>query len=302
MNMKQRYLSFLGTVFLAYIVIGCEDIVEIDLPSSKPRLIVDAVFRVDIDAEFIPVEVNVTETSNFFEEVPVTSLENIIIVITTTDSLGIDNSKVRTLAELKPGTGIYIPDPNFSSDQRIRTSEIEQDSRYDLIIMHKGRRYLAQTKYVPAVPIDTIAQGSETLFGNEDTEVIVGITDDPDRENFYVFDFNYNEFLVTDDAFYKGQEFKFSYFYDRTFTSGKAIEVSILGADIAFYNYMDQLIEQSAEPQGPFQTPVTTVRGNVFDITDLDNQEIFDNVEQANVFPLGYFAIVQEYKSTITIQ
>ena len=51
-----------------------------------------------------------------------------------------------------------------------------------------------------------------------------------------------------------------------------------------------------------FETPVATVRGNIFDVTDLDNIDLFDNVEQPDVFPLGYFAVVQEYKQTITIQ
>ena len=64
---------------------------------------------------------------------------------------------------------------------------------------------------------------------------------------------------------------------------------------------MSQLIEQTEDSQGPFQTPIATVRGNIFDITGLDNIEIFDNVERPNDFPLGYFAIVQEYKQTLII-
>lgn len=65
---------------------------------------------------------------------------------------------------------------------------------------------------------------------------------------------------------------------------------------------MNQLIEQSRIAQGPFQTLVSTVRGNIFDITGLDNIDICDNVERLNDFPLGYFAIVQEFKSTIILE
>ncbi len=296
-----RYWYFFFVLIIA-IVVSCEDVIEVDTPSEPPRLIVDAVFRVDITEEFIPVEVKVTETDNFFGEVPVTSLENIIIIITLIDSLGFESSGVKTLAESEPGTGVYIPDPNFSSDQRIRTSAVEGDLRYDLIIYHKGRKYIAQTKYVPAVPIENIVQGTGTLFGDDDTEVVITINDDPSRDDFYIFDFDFDEYLVTEDEFYQGQEFEFSYFYDRKFEQGKEIEISILGADETFYNYMNQLIEQTEDLQGPFQTPVATVRGNVFDITGLDNVNIFDNAERPQVFPLGYFAIVQEFKSTITIQ
>ncbi len=297
--MRYWYFFLVGVIA---IVASCEDVIEVDTPSEPPRLNVDAVFRVDITEEFIPVVVKVTETNNFFGEVPVTSLENILIVITRTDSLGFESSGVKTLAESEPGTGVYIPDPSFSSDQRISTSAVEFDLRYDLIIYHKGRKYIAQTKYVPAVPIDNIVQGTGTLFGDNDTEVVITINDDPSRDDFYIFDFDFDEYLATEDEFYQGQEIEFSYFYDRKFEQGKEIEISILGADETFYNYMNQLIEQTEDQQGPFQTPVATVRGNIFDITGLDNIDIFDNVERPQVFPLGYFAIVQEFKSTITIQ
>ena len=75
-----------------------------------------------------------------------------------------------------------------------------------------------------------------------------------------------------------------------------------MGADQTFFNYMDLLIEQTTNDAGIFATPVATVRGNVFDITDIDNIDVSDNVGQPNIFPLGYFAIVQEYKDTLVIQ
>jgi len=65
---------------------------------------------------------------------------------------------------------------------------------------------------------------------------------------------------------------------------------------------MDLLIEQTTNDAGVFATPVATVRGNVIDATDIDNIDLFDNVDQPDVFPLGYFAIVQVYKDTLIIQ
>jgi hypothetical protein len=136
----------------------------------------------------------------------------------------------------------------------------------------------------------------------DETEVILSFTDDPENTNYYVFDFGFGEFLATEDTFYQGETFQFSYFYDRKFEPGTELQVSILGASERFYHYMDQLVEQGDDLQGPFQTPAATVRGNIFDITDLDNRDVFDNVEQPDVYPLGYFAIVQEDKKTIVIQ
>lgn len=87
---------------------------------------------------------------------------------------------------------------------------------------------------------------------------------------------------------------------DNKLESGQEVTIRILGVDRTFYTYMNLMIEQSEGSQGPFQSPTVKVKGNVFDLTDLDNQEFFNNVEQADIFPLGDFAIVQEFKNTVT--
>ena len=289
-------------VLLVICICGCEDVIDIDTPSEPPRLIVNALMRVDTTQPFIPVKVRVSSTNNFFEEIPVTALERILIIAEYAEDGLVLGTGFSNLAELVPGSGEYFPDPTFSTDQRIPTSATELDILYTLIIDHEDRRYAAQTRYVPAVPITQLSLGTETLFDEDETEVIVTFTDDPERDNFYVFDFDFDEYLVTEDEFYKGQEFEFSYFYDRRFEPGTTLEISILGADRTFYDYMAKLLEQTEESQFAFQTPAATVRGNVFDITGLDNIDIFDNVERPGVFPLGYFGIVQEFKQTITIE
>lgn len=300
--MRLLYFILLGFIIL---VTSCQDVIEVEVPTGETRLIIDALMRVDITQEFIGVKVKVTETNNFFEELPVTSLENITIIYSTTREDGLVLSTgTSSLIDLDEGSGVYVPNPNFSTEQRIRTGVLlqEEDVLFTLIIEHKGRKYAGQTRYAPSSPIISLAQGDKTLFSEDETEVIVAFEDDPDIDNFYVFDFDFDQFLVTEDTFYNGQEFEFSYFYDKNIDAGQEITVSILGADRTFYNYMDELITQSEEPQGPFQTPVTTVRGNVFDITGLDNIDIVDNAERPNDFPLGYFAIVQEFKRTLTIE
>ena len=299
-----KLLNILLRVFALFLVlVSCEDVIEVDTPTTEQRLNVNALIRVDISQAFIPIEVKISLTNNFFEEIPITEAESIIILAEEFDEKGaVVNTRSSSLSEKEPNSGIYIPDPNFSSDQRLPTNILSKNILFSLLIRHEGRAYLAQTKYVPTVPIDTILQGNGTLFEGDETEVIVTFTDNFERDDFYLFDFDFNEFLVTEDEFYPGQQFQFSYFYDRTFESGRQIDVSILGVDETFYNYMDQIIVQSGDSQGPFQTPTATVRGNIFDVTDLDNLEVFDNVDQPNLFPLGYFAIVQEYKRAIIIK
>ncbi|MGB5378581.1 DUF4249 family protein [Muriicola sp.] len=281
---------------------GCEDVIDVELSQQETRLIVDGLIRVDPNEPYIPIEIKLSLSSNFFEENTPTSAESVLIIYEETEDNIVVSQGSSTLAETAPGSGIYVPDPNFSSDQRIPVSALDRNYVYTLFVRYQGRLYLAQTKYIPVVPINSIRQGTGTLFGDNETEVVVNFTDQADVDNYYLFDFNFGEYLVTEDTFYQGQEFEFSYFYDQTFESGTVLEISILGADKTFYDYMNQLIVQSGDSQGPFQTPVSTVRGNVFDVTDLDNIDVLDNVDQPEVFPLGYFAIVQEEKGQVVIE
>ncbi|WP_339333826.1 MULTISPECIES: DUF4249 family protein [unclassified Croceitalea] len=290
---------------LFFLTLSCEDVIEVNLPSTESKLVVDALFRVDVAEEYVPVEVKTTVTTSFFEQSEPTQLSSAIIfygIPLEDDPSLFEEVFSSSLAESEPGSGIYIPDPNFDGDQRISTSILEPGMVFQLIIEHEGKRYFATTTYVTVPPIDNIEQGTNTLFDEEDIEILVTFTDVPDIENYYIFDFDFNEFLALDDQFIDGQQFEFSYFYDKSLEPGDEVEISILGADQPFFNYMDLLLEQTEDTGGVFETPAATVRGNVFDITGLDNINIFDNVERPESFALGYFAVVQEFKQSITIE
>ena len=296
-------------IFLLLVVtffVSCEDVIEVELPENDTRLIVNGVIRVDETQEYLPIEITVLESSSFFESNTIASLESAIIYYGTPNPDApeiLEAGGVSNLAELPPGSGLWVPDPSFDSDQRISVSNINEGDVFQLILNTGEERYFATTTYVKSAPIDSLEQGTETLFSGDETEVIVTFTDKGERDDFYILDFDFNEFLVTEDEFYQGQTFVFSYFYDSDFelNSNAIIIISLLGADESFYNYMTQIIVQSGGDQGPFQTPAATVRGNIINVTGIDNTEVFDNVERTDNFALGYFAVVQEYKESIII-
>lgn len=286
---------------------SCEEVIDVELQPEPPRLVVNAIFRVDTTQQYIPVRVSVTESSDFFGDNQVTQLDDNALIfygIPNPDAPEIlENGGSSSLAEIQPGTGVYEPDPTFDSDQRILTDLAARPGIvFQLIMQHKGRTYFASTPYVPTVPIDNLVQGDETLFDENETEVQVTFTDVEDREDYYVFDFDFGNFLAVEDQFFDGQQFDFSYFYDEDLDSGQELEISILGADLRFYNYIDLLFEQTENTGGVFQTPAATVRGNILDATGIDNDEVFDNTGRPEAFALGYFAVVQEFKQRIVIE
>jgi len=262
---------------------GCQDVIEVDLPTEEPRLVIDALIRLeDMDNPSILVQIKASLTSSFFEEVMPAQLQE--ITITNTES-----GAVLTLEESILDTGVY---ENEWDLQELTEGELE------LNIQYSGQTYMARTKFVPAVPLDSLEQGITTLFGDDETEVILTFTDNGERDDYYLFDFDFGEYLVSIDEFYQGKRFQFSFFYDIKIENERLVTISILGIDQDFFNYMNQLIQQSGADNGPFSTPATTVRGNIFNISGTAN---IDNTNENN-FALGYFAICQTFSDTLLIK
>ncbi|GGG05446.1 hypothetical protein GCM10011344_02370 [Dokdonia pacifica] len=282
---------------------SCEDVVDVDLNSEPPRLVVDALIRVDTSEDLTEANIRISVTSPFFDAIQPAEIE----------SMQIQNEEDGSFVPYEPvpgEPGLYRPFPTTVSpviDNKILTSFLTNpEPVYILSVTFQDELYLARTSFVPTTPIDNIVQGEDTLFDEDDTEIIISFTDQPDREDFYIFDFDFGEFLTVEDTFFEGQEFEFSYFYegdDFTLEPGQEVNISILGADEDLYTYMEQLIIQSdLTDNGPFQVPVSTVRGNILNAEGIDNINIFDNVDRPNSFALGYFAIVQEFQNTIVIE
>lgn len=297
--MKKTFLYLL----IISLFTSCEDVVDVDLDSEPPRLVVDALIRVDTSEELTEANIRVSLSSSFFGEIQPAEIQ----------SMQIQNEEDGSFVPYEPvpgEPGLFRPFPTTVSpviDNKILTSFLlNPEPIYIFSITYQDELYLARTSFVPTTPINTIVQGEETLFDEDDTEVIISFTDQPDREDFYIFDFDFGEFLAVEDTFFEGQDFEFSYFYegdDFPLEPGQEVTISILGADEDFYTYMEQLVIQSdLTDNGPFQVPVSTVRGNILNAEGIDNINIFDNVGRPNSFALGYFAIVQEFENTIVIE
>lgn len=290
------YILLLITFFTS-----CEDVIDVDLPTSQPRLVVDGLIRLNLEEDASPVRFKVSTTGAFFDEITPTPLTRMQLTnedITTVAGIVFLTQDPEHPNEYIPGTDEGGPNPSG-----MVPNDFFLEGRLILTFEFEDELYLAETRFAPAPPIDMVVQGDQTLFDENDTEVIVTFTDIPEQDNFYVFDFDFAEFLTIDDRFFQGQQFDFSYFYDADLEAGDIANISILGANESFYNYMGLLIEQSdLTDGGPFQVPVTTVLGNILKVEGVDNINISDNVGRPQEFVLGYFAVSQEFKTSITIE
>lgn len=265
------------------LLISCEDVIEVETPSTPPRLSIDALVRVDSSAPTTTISVTAGLTSSFFDEIEPTDLDR--IVLTNSDYIPTSPRDERSITLTEVAPGIYEGEKNTS---------FFTEGELQLAIEHDGQNYLALTRYAPSAQIETIEQGDNSLFSENDKEIKISFTDDGTIDNFYLFDFGRGDYLVTEDEFYQGQSFNFSYFIEDG--AGRKVDIALLGVDEPFYNYMNQLIVQAGGDQGPFQTPAATVRGNIVNVTGANTAQNLDK------FALGYFAVCETFEGTIVLE
>ncbi|MGB3775764.1 MAG: DUF4249 domain-containing protein [Leeuwenhoekiella sp.] len=261
----------LGLFLLGVTLYSCQDVIDVDLPESEPRLVIDALIRVSDQEGNLPVVIQLSTTAPFdAEDVPRVSGAEVIL---TADG--------RNYTIDDQGDGVYIGElPN----NVISTATIELNVNYN------DERYTATAQMQTTVPIDSLSQGTGTLFSGDETEIVVNYTDPAPSRDYYLFDLDFGFYLLSEDSFYQGNSFGFSYFYE-DLEDNSTINIKILGIDKAFYDYMNIVVAQTGQDAGgPFEAPPAEVRGNIVNSTNPAN------------YPLGYFAIAQQYGATITTQ
>lgn len=262
--MKKTYLII---PFILLLFSNCEKVVEIDVPSIEPKLIIDASFEVLFDEA--PVTANMVVklklSADYFEET-IPTVSNAIVFLTNV----MDNSIINFV------------DANLSGNFRPLASFIPQDNiEYELTVIYKNQTYKGRATKVKSTPFQSATQGDETLFSGEETEVKVAFKDSEDAKNYYLFNFTNNLFLALEDRFFNGTDYNFSFFYQEDeIELPTNVMLRMSGITKDYFTYFRILQNQSATAGGgPFQSVPSSLLGNIINTTN-----------EAN-FPLGYFHI-----------
>lgn len=266
-----------------FVLCSCEKIIDVNVPSVEPKLVIDATFEVFFNENPVTAdtEVKLTLTSDFFDE-------NIRGVTDATVSLKdlSDNSVINYINTDDDGN--YLPDTTF----------IPQDGIvYELIINYNNETYTSRATKTKSTPITNIEQTSRPFFVGEVLELKVSFFDIPNENemdgNFYLFDFSDDRFsLVEDRLFEDGKELTISEFYDDEDQElPRTIDIKLSGINKKYFNYFNILTNQAgAGGGGPFETIPATLLGN---ITNSSND--------AN-YPLGYFHISETDLISVTLE
>jgi hypothetical protein len=219
-------------LFVTVMLLACEEVVEIDLNSSKPAFVVEASISNGLVAE-----VRLTGTTSYFSPAEPAYFEDAIITI----SDGI-TSEVLNYA----GSGYY----------RGQVLTGNEDSHYDISVLNSGLTYLGSSYMPPKTDILSLSYFKDDSQGilNPDGKTIYTIRctfgDDPLRDNFYLIKFIAQGrmleryYLLTDSKSNTGsmiRENDMIIFSESLIFAGGEVDVELYSIDESVYNIFIQL-------------------------------------------------------------
>lgn len=256
----KKLLKILMMIILIMLT-SCEDVIELELEESEPRLVVEANLIWSRDEPENPHFIRLTTTAPYFSDV-------------------VPPAEGAEVSLFGPGGQEYFFRETEPGIFRHDGFEPQESGTYELVILYEDDEYRATEQFVEAPQLETIEQIDNGGFAGDEIELRAYYVDPVDQENYYLFLF-FHEGLslqLANDNFTNGNR-SFARFSDEDLTPGDWISIQIRGISQNFYEYMYLLLSQSGNRSGPFQTQPTTVRGNVVNITTPDN------------FAFGYFSL-----------
>ena len=265
------FKRWLLVLFLG-IFAACEDVVEVDLSESEPKLVIEASINLLEDGSSVA-NVILTRTAPFFDQtVPFVANASVKI----TDENGI------VYPFLYTENGIYQGDITP-----------QPEVMYTLEVIDNGEIYTATEQLVSGPTLEYVEQNDNGGFNGDEIELKAYFTDPSTEANYYFFEGLSTRGDVRDafyDEFFNGNQI-FGFYSVEDLEQGDEVVFNLYGVDAQFYNFMYVLLQQSTDQSGgPFETQPATVRGNIINETRSEN------------FPLGYFRISEISTLTYTVE
>ena len=261
--MKTIYLKLFVLLLL---FTSCEKVVDVDLATGAPRLVVEASINWYAETSGNEQQIKLSTTTGYFsEEIP--SVVGATVYITNST-----NQVVAFVEDDIPGTykcNDFIP---------------VVGENYTLTIVYEGQTYTSTETLLNTPTVSRIEQKNDGGLLGEDIEVKFFFDDLENETNQYLLriDDTYKvipEYGVLEDRFFQNNEM-FGLYISEDLKASDTLKFTLNGVSLNHYNYMNILLAQTGTTSaGPFSTPTSTVRGNIVNQTNFNN------------FALGYFRL-----------
>lgn len=263
-------------VTLLFSLTSCEDVVNIDLETAKPRLVIEASILWQKGTMGNEQTIKLSTTTDYYSTI-IPKVSGATVFIT-------DTSNTYTFIE-NPGTGEYTC-TNFNP---------VIGETYNLTVVANGETYTATETLIAVPTVDSVSQNNEGGFLGDEIEVKFFFQDDGLVNNFYLVQFNSNfnllpEYDVVNDEFFQGNQM-FGLYTNENMNATDELTFTLHGISERYYNYMNIVLGIAGGNGGsPFSTPPATVRGNFVNQTNSDN------------FAFGYFSLSEIDIETYIVQ
>ena len=262
---------------LLFIVTSCEDVVDIPLNTSAPKLVIDANIKWNKGTSGANQTIKLSLTSDFYSNV-IPPANGAVVFVTNSANTVFNFTEVGVMGEYKCANFVPVLNEN-----------------YTLTVNYKGQTYTSTDKLLPTPAIINVQQQVLPSFTGTRIEVKFFFQDVAGVDNFYLVNFKSNtellpRFAPLRDEFFQGN-LMFGVFSNEDLKAGDNLFMSVQGISSRYYSYFQKLNELSGTSGGaPFATPPATIRGNIINQTDSNN------------FPLGYFAVTEIDSRTYVVQ
>ena len=250
---------------ISFAFISCEDVVDVDLNQSAPKLVIDASIKWEKGTPGNEQVIRLTTTGDYFN-----------------NSVPVAHGAIVTITDSSNTIFNFIED-GVTGNYKCTNFTPVLNGIYTLSVIYNGQTYSSTDKLYSVPTITTIEQGLNGITGDE-IELKFNFQDNGAEGNFYLEEYRvpFRPFPllgVFDDEFSNGNEM-FSLIIDEDLEAGQNINFTLHGISERYHNYMNILIGISGGlSNGPFSTPPATVKGNIINQTNSSD------------YPLGYFRL-----------
>lgn len=255
---------------------SCTDVIDVELQSEPPRLVVEASINWVKGTLGNSQSIKLSLSTPYFDSTTVSNVEGAIVKITN-DSNGVEYIFIDRTQGLY-SIANFVPILNQS---------------YTLEINYNGETIIAKETLTSVSNISDINQSMENGFLDDVIGLSVSFIDPADINNFYMLKFQrigdlFPSLFDIDDKFTDGNKMTVTYEEisdeetgEKELLPGDLLNIELYGISENYYNYIRLLIEQSENGGDPFSSIPAPLKGNCI------------NPENPEQYAYGYFRLSQ---------
>lgn len=253
-------------VFISISIVSCEDVIDVTVPITKSRLVIEASLDWQKGTSGNNQTVSLSTSTPYFDTNKNVPVSGVSVKVTNTDS----------------GAEYVFSDQNDGS-YTISNFVPVINNNYALEIIYNNETYSATETLKSVSPIKKVEQTLEGGFYDDLLDVYIFWDDPEDEKNFYFIKFKEEGDLLPileafPDEFVNGNELDEFFEKDRDdedpeaeFNPGDVVDISLYGVSEAYSNYLQLLIEQYYSGGDPFSAIPVKIKGNCINLDTPDN-------------------------------